>query len=201
MAPMPSHDTPSIRLSPEARSTLLTLARESIDRGLAGQPAPQIEPETYPAALQERRACFVTLTRKGELRGCIGHLEAKQPLLLDVVENAWSAAFRDPRFPPLTVTEMKDLSIQISVLTPPVRLFFTSEQDLIEDIRPGIDGLILEEGRHRGTFLPSVWDSLPEPAAFLQHLKTKAGLPTDHWSDQIRIYRYETESFSAPEAD
>ena len=197
MVLMPSPDESSTRLSQQDRDTLLALARESIVRGLTSHRALQVDTDRYPPKLLAHRACFVTLNRNGSLRGCIGHLEAIQSLLLDVVENAWSAAFRDPRFPPLEASEIADLDIQISVLSPASPLSFSSEQELIDKIRPGIDGLILEEGVHRGTFLPSVWQSLPDPHSFLQHLKAKAGLPGDHWSDKIRVYRYETESFSA----
>lgn len=193
---MPSPDGASPRLSGQARKILLALAKESIENGLTAGRALQVDADRYSPELQERGACFVTLNRKGSLRGCIGHLEAIQPLLHDVAENAWSAAFRDPRFPPLEASEMADLTIQISVLSPPSPLLFSSEQELIGKIRPGLDGLILEEGGHRGTFLPSVWQSLPDPANFLRHLKHKAGLPPDHWSDKIRVCRYETESFS-----
>ena len=141
------------------------------------------------------RASFVTLHRQGELRGCIGHLEGVQPLVVDVAENAFAAAFRDPRFPPLAEPELAGLALHISVLTPATELEFESEQDLVAQLRPGIDGLILQEGAARGTFLPSVWESLPDPHQFLAQLKRKAGLPSDHWSERIRVFRYETEAF------
>jgi len=181
---------------PAQRRALLALARQSIAHGLdRGCPLPVV-PSDYPADLRARRATFVTLEAGGTLRGCIGHLEAVQPLVLDVVENAFAAAFRDPRFPPLTRPELARLAIEISVLTPSQPLSFTSEEELLRIIEPGRDGLILEEGTARGTFLPTVWESLPEPRAFLRHLKQKAGLPPDHWSDRIRVRRYRTESFS-----
>lgn len=181
--------------SPEARKTLLDLARRSIAHGLdRGTPLP-VDPSDYPEPLRARRATFVTLHLHGELRGCIGHLEAVQPLVLDVAENAYAAAFRDPRFDPVSPQEAAGLRVHISVLTPPEPLTFASEADLLTQIRPGTDGLILTEGRARGTFLPSVWESLPAPRDFLNHLKRKAGLPADHWSDQVRVARYTTESF------
>ena len=142
------------------------------------------------------RATFVTLNKFGELRGCIGHLEAIQPLIADVAENAFNAAFRDPRFQPVTASEFGDLEVHISVLSPPEPMVFTSEADLLRQIRPGIDGLILEDGAYRGTFLPSVWEQLPDPAQFLAHLKMKAGLPPNYWSDTLKVSRYTTESFS-----
>jgi AmmeMemoRadiSam system protein A len=130
------------------------------------------------------------------LRGCIGHLEATLPLVEDVAENAFSAAFRDPRFPALRDTEYAALELHISVLTPAEPLDCNSESDLLRQMRPYQDGLILAEGLRRGTFLPSVWEQLPEPREFLRHLKRKAGLPDDYWSPSLQIYRYETESFS-----
>jgi AmmeMemoRadiSam system protein A len=184
------------RLSDEARRTLIGIARASIRHGLEHGKALIPDMEDYDDELQVVRACFVTLNRFGMLRGCIGHLEAIMPLVKDVAENAYSAAFRDPRFPPLTRDEYTDLELHISVLTPPEPLAVDSESDLLARMRPGIDGLILEDGYARGTFLPSVWESLPEPSDFLRHLKRKAGLADHHWSDTLKVYRYETESFT-----
>ena len=184
------------QLSPKHRKVLLDLASKSISNGLIEHKPLTVNPDEYPRPLQQERACFITLTLNDALRGCIGHLEAIQPLVADVAENAYAAAFRDPRFPPLAFEEMKCLTIHISVLTPAQPVTYASEANLIELMRPGIDGLILEEGLNRGTFLPSVWESLPEPRDFLNHLKQKAGLPMDYWSDGIKISRYETESFS-----
>ena len=127
--------------------------------------------------------------------GCIGSLEARRPLICDVAENAFSAAFRDPRFPPLKAAELKSISLELSVLGQAERIVFDSEQDLLMQIRPELDGLILRDGNYRGTFLPSVWKSLPDARQFLQHLKLKAGLPADHWSDTLEVWRYTTESF------
>jgi AmmeMemoRadiSam system protein A len=183
-------------LPPKERGILLALARRSIQSGLDPGSRLDIRIEDYPESLHEKRACFVTLNKRGALRGCIGHLEAVQPLVMDVVENAHAAAFRDPRFPPLQSAEMDALDIHISVLTPASPLPFTSEKDLVDRLRPGIDGLILQSGSRRGTFLPSVWESLPEPREFLRHLKLKAGMTADSWSDDTRVYRYTTESFS-----
>jgi len=196
---MPSADPDPLdpsQLDPAQRGTLLALARQSIEHGLdQGGPLPVV-PSDYPADLRVRRAAFVTLETGGSLRGCIGHLEAIQPLVLDVAENAFAAAFRDPRFQPLTRPELARLSIELSILTPSRPLSFTSEEALLRMIEPGRDGLILEEGAARGTFLPTVWESLPEPRTFLRHLKRKAGLHPDHWSDRVRVRRYRTESFS-----
>ena len=171
--------------------TALRSIREGVETGLPFRP----KPGDYPEPLRVPRACFVTLSRHHQLRGCIGHLEAVQPLVQDVAENAYAAAFRDTRFPPLGAEELDGLEIHISILTPPIPLPCASEKDLVSQLKPGVDGLILEEGIRHGTFLPSVWDSLPDPGDFVRHLKMKAGLPPAHWSDDIRFYRYGTESF------
>jgi len=120
-------------------------------------------------------------------------LEACRPLVEDVAENAVAAAFHDPRFPPLSRDEFDDLKISISVLSPPEEMSFSSEADLLSQIRPGIDGLILQEGFQKGTFLPSVWEELPETEMFFEHLKLKAGLPAGYWSDTLRVFRYTAE--------
>ncbi|MEW8663734.1 MAG: AmmeMemoRadiSam system protein A [Candidatus Thiodiazotropha sp.] len=187
---------PHSELTAAQRAILLQTAARSIDHGLEkGRPL-TVEAAAFEAQLQQIRACFVTLLLRGDLRGCIGHLEAHLPLVEDVAENAYAAAFRDPRFPPLNATERARLEIHISVLTPAEPLRFDSEEDLISKIRPSVDGLILVDGHHRGTFLPSVWESLPDTRIFLSHLKQKAGLPVDHWSSTLEVFRYETESFS-----
>ena len=180
---------------PDIRQTLLDLARGSIEEGLSDRKL-SIELSDYPAVLQEQGASFVTLNMNDNLRGCIGTLEAYQSLAIDVVEHAYAAAFRDPRFSSLTRAEFVELEIHISVLGKPESVFFSSEEDLVEKLRPGTDGLILEEGSFRGTFLPAVWESLPDPRLFLAQLKRKAGLPADYWSDTIAIKRYTTESIS-----
>jgi AmmeMemoRadiSam system protein A len=178
------------------KELLLQLAKESIVHGLIVECPLNVELGHYPSHLQREHACFVTLNIDGNLRGCIGHLEAIQPLVKDVAENAFAAAFRDPRFPQLTEPEMMALEIDISILSSPHPMEFASEQDLLTQLRPGIDGLILKRGINQGTFLPSVWDSLPDSDTFLNQLKRKAGLATDFWSNDILILRYTTESFS-----
>lgn len=180
-------------LSEKNRRSLLDLAYRSIESGLkTGHPL-NINLRDYSAELSQQRATFVTLEKNKQLRGCIGMLEAVLPLAEDISENAFSAAFKDPRFPPLHQSELKDLEIHLSILSPSVEIEFASEDDLIAQIRPNIDGLILQSGSRKGTFLPSVWESLPVPKQFLQHLKQKAGLAKDYWSDQIKVYRYTTE--------
>ncbi len=182
-------------LAPAQRATLMDVARRSIEHGLAnGQPL-LVTPSEYHRDLKAVRASFVTLQKNGQLRGCIGHLEAVQPVVVDVAENAFAAAFRDPRFSPLTAAEWPDVDVHLSLLTSPEPMQFSDEADLIGQIRPGEDGLILQDGPNRGTFLPSVWESLPDPVDFLVHLKYKAGLAANHWSDRVEVYRYHTESF------
>ncbi len=182
-------------LNDEQRKLLLDIARDSILTGLREGHPLVLDPREFEPALQAHRATFVTLNRHGQLRGCIGHLQAVQPLVKDVAENAFSAAFNDNRFPPLSEHEFSDLDIHISVLSPAEPMSFDSEADLLRQLRPGVDGLILEDGYYRGTFLPSVWEQLPTPELFLAHLKQKAGLPQNYWSDTLRVSRYTTESF------
>lgn len=187
--------TEKFDFNPAQRETLLWLARESIERGLHGERA-RISAIHYDGVLGESGASFVTLNQSGNLRGCIGSLEARQPLVVDVSSNARSAAFRDPRFAPVTARDLPQLDIHISVLTPATPMSFHSEADLIEQLQPGVDGLILSLGMQRGTFLPSVWESLPDAREFLQQLKRKAGLPVDFWSTDVQVDRYSTVSIS-----
>ncbi len=178
-------------LNDAQKQQLLAIARKAIAHGLAtGRPLP-VKPEDYPTPLQQRRATFVTLHQHGQLRGCIGTLEAVKPLVLDIADNAFAAAFHDPRFPPLAATEWAGLDIHLSLLTPAEPMAFSSEQALLKQLKPGIDGLVLEDGHRRATFLPSVWKQLPEPKQFLRQLKQKAGLPADYWSDSLKVYRYQ----------
>lgn len=192
---MSSVDQANARLGESERKLLLELAEASIRYGLRERRPVPVTPADYPPPLQQQRASFVTLLKQGQLRGCIGHLEATQPVVADVSANAYAAAFEDPRFPAVTLAELPVLEIHISLLTPAQPLSFNSEAELIDMLQPGIDGLILEQGRHRGTFLPSVWEQLPEPKTFLGQLKIKAGLPLNYWSEDIRVLRYTTESF------
>jgi len=149
--------------------------------------------------LSEPGACFVTLTINGELRGCIGSLEPYRPLLQDLKQNALAAAFRDPRFPPLSERELESVRVEVSLLSPVAPLAFRDEADALAQLRPGVDGVILEYGRNRGTFLPQVWEQLPTPREFFRHLKMKAGLHPNFWADGVRLSRYTVEKFK--EAD
>lgn len=199
MVPMLSMNKSAIevRYGAEDRKLLLGTARESIVARLENR-QPDINRGNATHLMQEA-ASFVSLHtyiyEQEKLRGCIGSLEAHRPLLEDVVDNAQAAAFRDPRFPSVSSDELDGIVIDISILSSPEPLQFDTEDDLLSQLRPGIDGLILEEGFRRGTFLPVVWEQLPEPEDFLSHLKLKAGMPAQHWSDAIKISRYTTESF------
>ncbi len=175
------------------RQILLGLAYHSIITGLSRGDPLGIDLRDYPAELAQQKAVFVTLKKNKQLRGCVGTLKALLPLAEGICENAFSAAFKDSRFPPLQSSELTGLDIYLSILSPSVEIEFTSEANLIAQIRPDIDGLILESGFHSGTFLPSVWQLIPTSAEFLQHLKQKAGLAKEYWSDQVKVYRYTTE--------
>ena len=185
-----------MKISDSEKQQLLQLARQSIEHGLKKGKAVKVDDNQWQENLKVTAACFVTLHINGQLRGCIGHLSAIQPLVDDVAENAFSAAFKDPRFSPLSDKELETIEIEISVLTPAEEINFNDEQDLLSQIKPGIDGLILEDGFNRGTFLPSVWEQLPDKQDFWRHLKLKAGLPPDHWSDNVKVSRYRSLAFS-----
>jgi uncharacterized protein len=172
--------------STEPGHVLLPLARASIARALGRSHAAS---DTAPW-LQEPGACFVTLTQQGELRGCIGSLEARRALLVDVRANAVAAAFHDPRFCALTQSELDITEIEVSLLSPMQPLAFSSEADALRQLRPGVDGVVLEFGARRSTFLPQVWEQLPEVDEFMAHLKRKAGLPASFWAAEVRLQRY-----------
>jgi len=176
---------------------LLRTASEAVAYGLSHGRAMTPRTDGLPGRLIVPRATFVTLQLAGRLRGCIGTLIAARPLIQDIAWNAFAAAFRDPRFPPVNVGELVLLNYHISVLSPPEPMTFQDEADLLSQMRPGVDGLLLTDREHRGTFLPSVWEQLPDPLTFLQHLKRKAGLPVDHWSDTLKVERYTAESIPA----
>ncbi len=179
----------------EEKQHLLSLANRSIRHGLEHHRAAPVAPDDLKDNLGEPGASFVTLLRGKRLRGCIGCLEAHRPLAEDVSENAYASAFHDRRFKPLQAEELANLHIKISVLTLPLPMIFDSEVDLLQQLQPGIDGLILTDGYHRGTFLPSVWESLPKPQDFFNNLKRKAGLSPEYWSSTLQIQRYTTMEF------
>ncbi len=172
-----------------AGPALVALARASIKHGLGSAtaaPAPSRD-----GVLGAPGAAFVTLKRGGLLRGCIGTVQAWRPLAEDVADNARKAAFSDPRFPPLSPAELDGLELSVSVLTPPAPMTFADEADLLDQLRPRIDGLIIEDAGRRALFLPSVWEQLPDKRQFIAHLKHKAGLPTDHWSPSFKASRFQ----------
>ncbi|HDQ34863.1 MAG TPA: AmmeMemoRadiSam system protein A [Chloroflexi bacterium] len=180
----------------EERAYLLRCAREAIARRLQRAPQPMLPDEGLTPRLRAPGASFVTLTLAGELRGCIGSLTPRRPLALDVRENAVAAAFEDPRFLPLTPAEFEQLHIEISVLTPHEPLDYTDANDLLQKLRPGVDGVVLEQGWHRATFLPQVWEQLPDPRDFLGHLCRKAQLPPHAWQrGDVDISTYQVEKF------
>ena len=165
---------------------LLVSARNAIAAHFGLPP----DPVTPPPELAEPGASFVTLTQNGRLRGCIGSLEAQRPLATDVAENAFAAAFHDPRFAPLSQEELARTRVEVSLLTPAKPFPVSGEEDALARLQPGIDGLILSFGRRRATFLPQVWESLPDPRQFMRELKLKAGLSADFWDPAVTLARY-----------
>jgi uncharacterized protein len=188
----------SMAIDATDRRELLSLARRSIELGLAQEqlaPAPSASSPT----LKQHRATFVTLHAHEDLRGCCGSIEPRLPLAEDVWRNAWASAFADPRFLPLTSNEYPALDVHISVLSPLERVPVATEEELLAVLRPNRDGLMLARGAARATFLPSVWESLEDPVQFVRQLKLKAGWRADFWSPEIEVWRYETESFGETE--
>ena len=170
---------------------LLPIARAAISCALN---MPRAVDETAPW-LAEPGACFVTLTQHGELRGCIGSLLAHRPLLDDVKSNAVSAALHDTRFMPLSAAELDITKIEVSLLSPPQSMTFRNEADALAQLHPDVDGVIFEYRNYRSTFLPQVWEQLPQPREFMAHLKYKAGLPVDFWSPEVKLSRYTVEKW------
>lgn len=180
---------------------LLELARQALECAARGERLRPLNLEELSPTLRQEGASFVTLTRRGELRGCVGALEAYQPLAEDVREHAVAAGFRDYRFPPLEPAELADLHIEISRLTTPQRLVYQRPEDLPGLLRPVIDGVILRDGANRATFLPQVWEKLPEPHAFLDHLCAKMGASPSLWRYKpLQVFTYQVEMFEEGEA-
>lgn len=178
----------------ERGDTLLALARNAIAQEL-GAPCEAYADDRW---LERPGACFVTLIQRNDLRGCIGSLEAQQPLREDVATNARAAAFRDPRFPPLTLQDYPDVQVEISLLSPVTPLQFSSEQQAHTLLRPGIDGVVLQYRQQRSTFLPQVWEQLPAPQDFIASLKQKAGLDAGFWHADLTLWRYTVEKWREP---
>ena len=174
-------------------AALVAIARAALDEsfGLVVSREPADEPW-----LRELGATFVTLTKNGELRGCIGSVTASKPLIDDLRANARAAAFRDPRFPPVTADELPSISVEVSVLSPVRELTFDGERHLLELLEPGVDGLVIEADGRRATFLPQVWESLRDPASFLAQLKRKAGLDPEESAEGLRAWRFRVEKFT-----
>lgn len=178
-------------------AVLLQRARRAIAHHLGQAAASSVA--SHPA-LSRLGATFVTLTQNGALRGCIGSLEAHRSLLQDVDANAVAAACRDPRFPPLTAAELAQTRVEVSLLTAPQPMSFADEDDALRQLRPHIDGVIFVAGHHRSTFLPQVWEQLPEPRQFMAHLKQKAGFPANGWSPEVQLFRYEVQKWKETQA-
>lgn len=193
--------TDLMSLSPEDQRFLLRLARETIRRAAEGRKLPEVDPQSLSPELRQERACFVTLHCGGELRGCIGHLMPSAPLYRAVMENARNAATRDFRFPPVQPEEVDRLTVEISVLWPAEKLPRRpgDEIELLNRLRPGVDGVMIRLGGRRATFLPQVWEAVPDKVAFLERLCQKAGLPVDAWRDPgVEIKVYEVTAFEDP---
>jgi len=183
-------------LAKTEQSTLLKIAREAIENSVRGNSLPEIKLSHLPDALQEEGASFVTLTIEDHLRGCIGTIEAYQPLAKDVQEHAVAAAQDDPRFPPVQPAELSLIQIEVSALTPKTPLHYETPEDLLSKVRPGVDGVVLQDGFRKATFLPQVWDKLPDPVQFLSHLCMKMGSPGDLWRKKaLDVHIYQVQEF------
>ncbi len=189
---------PRSPLDEAERGWLVALARRAIAHELETGAAYPLAERDVPERLRPPGASFVTLELGDRLLGCIGSLEARRPLWQDVARNARAAAFDDPRFEPLTLDELGEATVEISVLSPLEELDAHDRQDVARQVRPGVDGVLLAAGGHRGTFLPTVWAKLPEPEAFVDQLVRKAGLPGDDWPPDARVWRYTTDEFADP---
>lgn len=183
-------------LTAEEQRILLRLAREALEHGVRGMPPPALEPAALTPRLRAPGAAFVTLTIQGELRGCVGSLAAQQPLAEDVRAHAVDASIEDPRFPPVLPAELERIEIEVSCLSTPEKLEYTDAGDLLGRLRPGVDGVLLQDGFRRATYLPQVWEKIPEEAAFLDSLCQKMGLPPDSWRKKhLEVLVYQVQSF------
>lgn len=183
-------------LSEDEGKYLLGVARKTIRDRLSKAEEPQIDPKDLPEKFQERLGTFVTVTIDGNLRGCIGHIIPRETLIEGIRVNALNAAFRDPRFSPLTQEEFDKIELEISILTPPQELTYTDAEDLLDKLRPGIDGVIIKKGFNEATFLPQVWEQLPDKREFLTHLCLKAGLSAYSWeTEKLQVSIYQVQAF------
>lgn len=193
-------NTAATKLTIAEQETLLGLARESLLEFVRTGGQPRVNESSLTPSLRELRSCFVTLHHHGELRGCIGNTQARDPLFHAVINNARGAAFRDTRFSSVRGTEIPELEIEISVLTEPIPLAFASPEDLLSKLRPNVDGVLLKVEGRTATFLPQVWEKIPAPADFMDELSRKARFPASAWQERGTVVStYQVESFtSAP---
>lgn len=183
-------------LSEEERNILLSVAREAITAAVARRSLPALQIEKQPQILQADGATFITLTKNGHLRGCIGTMEPYQPLIADVQEHAVAAALSDYRFPKVTQDELGQIRIEISRLTPLKRLPYKETEELVKALRIGVDGVLIRNEGRRATFLPQVWEQLPQPDQFLSQLCLKMGAPADLWKTKsMEVFTYQVEKF------
>lgn len=187
---------PTGQLSLSQKQFLLRVARQALETAVNGGELTPIDHSSVDEVLLRNGASFVTLTRNGVLRGCIGTLEAHQPLVDDVRDHAVAAALQDYRFPPVNPDELKEIQIEISCLTQPEELSYLNTENLLKTLRPGIDGVILQEGTRRATFLPQVWEKIPDPGEFLSNLCYKMGVSPDLWlRKKLRVWTYQVDEF------
>ncbi len=186
----------TFHLTDNQQKELLELARQSIIHGCDHSTPLSANPDSRPAVFQTQAATFVTLQKKEELRGCIGTLQAYRSLIEDIVQNAFASAFKDHRFFPVTREELKTITIEVSVLSPQVLMDASTEQAVMDQLTPGIDGLVIHSGVHSATFLPQVWEQLPDRDNFLRQLKRKAGLHEKEWPEDMKCFRYYCYKFS-----
>ena len=190
---------PTASYTDQERRELLTLARRALTQVVTQGTLPPV-PAEFGAHLREVRGCFVTLEVAGQLRGCIGHIFPREPLAQAVIDNARNAALRDTRFSPVTPAELDSIEIEVSVLTKPQPLAFAGPDDLLQRLRPQVDGVVLEIHGHRSTFLPQVWEKLPDPVVFLRHLASKGGSMPDAWrGPSVKVETYQAEAFTEAE--
>ncbi len=190
------HSETSGALTQEEGAFLVRLARAALEEAVRNRKRLRVDPTTVPASLRVPKGCFVTLTKHGDLRGCIGHIFPQEPLCLAVIDNAWSAALEDPRFSPVAPYELPSIEVEVSVLTVPKPLPFTSPEDLLAKLRPYRDGVVLKIGPAMATFLPQVWEQLPDKVSFLAHLSRKAGCLPDAWrGPNVSVMTYEVQAF------
>jgi len=183
-------------LTLEEQKIMLRMAREAIEYRVRGEKLPPIQTTSLTPNLSEQGATFVTLTIGGQLRGCIGTLEAYQPLADDVREHAIAAAFEDPRFPPLSEDELSRIQIEVSRLTRPIPLEYKDADDLLSKLRPSVDGVLIKDGLRRATFLPQVWEKIPDPSEFMDNLCYKMGAAHHHWRNKhLDVFTYQVEEF------